>query len=174
MSTVNFNNIEENKSLVTKRKTIEPSVQILTIAEAEFKKNVNDKEYLALRLVNEDDQYLKPQIYVTTNSGWARVKELATSAGIVLGEETNETIVAKLLGKKAGFVINGSKEIATIDGENVVVTRGELPFSKFSFPVADLANWEGKFKIVDKTATESAPSTGIDLGVKEDPNDLPF
>lgn len=172
---MNFDNIEDNKDQVRVRKTLSPSVQILTVEEAEFKNNVNMKEYLALKLVNADGQYMKPQIYVTTNSGWARVKELATALGNPLvGDLTNDQIIGKLLGGKATFIIDGEIELANIDGNDVKVTRPVLRFSHFAFPTAELAQHNGEFRIKDKTSegtTSDSPFVPVESG---DVNDLPF
>jgi hypothetical protein len=171
-NTINFDEVNEITGVEPReRKMLSPSVQVLTVEEAEFKDNANAKRYLALKLVNEKGQYMKSQIYVTTNSGWARVKELAASTGNPLAGNLDESqIVAKILGKSAGFIIDGEITMADIDGNTVKVTRPTLRFTKFSFPVNELEANQGKFKITDKTVAVET----LDSIPAVDVNDLPF
>lgn len=169
---INFDEVGEIKGVEPRvRKMLSPSVQVLTVEEAEFKDNTNGKRYLALKLVNLEGQYMKPQLYVTTNSGWARVKELATSTGNPLvGNLDEDQVIGKILNKTAGFIVDGEITMADIDGNTVRVTRPNLRFTKFSFPVNELEANQGKFKIVDKTS----PAENLETVEQNDINDLPF
>lgn len=170
---INFDEVSEIKGVEPRvRKMLSPSTQILTIEEAEFKDNANGKRYLALKLTNNEGQYMKPQLYVTTNSGWARVKELATSVNNPLsGSLSEDQVISKILNKQAGFVIDGEITMVDIDGNTVKVTKPTLRFTKFSFPVNELANFEGKFRIVDKTVATTEVMAEVE---GNDINDLPF
>lgn len=154
----NVINFGEVKSTEYVSKKVKPGVGVFTIEEAEFKDNSNGKRYMMAKFVNEAGQDFKHMFYVTTMNGWGRVKELAENAGEIFGQETEDTIVAKLVGKKVGLLVNGVKENAIIEGKPVVVTRAELRFTNFSFKVGESKFTEADVKIEDKTAGGAAKS----------------
>lgn len=176
MNTINFNEVDLNENSNSDRaprKTVSPGVDIFTIEEAEVKSNTNDKQYIALKFVNAAGQYLKEQFYITTTNALKRVKELATNAGVTLGEETADQVAAKLIGNKVGLIVGADKENAVIDGRETVVTRSRIKNAyNFSFKAAELEKWkDSKITIEDKTV--QAATTGVDLPT-EATSDLPF
>ena len=168
---VNFSGVENNVG-GTERKTVSPGVDIFTIAEAEVKKNINDKPYVAFKFVNDSDKYFKSTFYITTDKAKGRVKEVITNAGIAI-DATGNLDLTKLIGKKIGLIVEGTKENADIDGKTVIVTRSDIkkPYN-FSFKVQDLEKFkDSKIVIEDLTA----PAEAILETTAVDPNDdLPF
>lgn len=168
---VNFSGVENNVGN-SERKTVSPGVDIFTIAEAEVKKNINDKAYVAFKFENAAGKYFKSAFYITTDKAKGRVKEVITNSGIQI-DASGDLDLTKLIGKKIGLIVEGTKENADIDGNMVVVTRSDIkkPYN-FSFKVQDLEKFkDAKITIEDLTASaEKMLETSV-----EDPNDdLPF
>lgn len=175
MSTAfNFNEVEDSVKGGNnyERKTVDPGVDVFTVEEGEVKLNTNGKEFLSFKFVNADGKYFKEQFYTTTPNALKRIKELATNSGVKLGEDTAEQVVAKLIGTKVGLVVGGEKELATIEGKEVAVTRARIKNAyNFSFPAAKLEEWKNaKITIEDKTVS----AVPTDLGVPAANDDLPF
>lgn len=170
MSTLNFNNLPENNT--SDRKTVTPGVDIFKIEEGEVKSNTNGKQFLSLKFVNKEGKYLKEQFYTTTPGTLKRIKELATNAGVILGEDTAEQVVAKLLGTKVGLIVGGEKENAEFDGKSIVVTRARLKNAyNFSFKPEELDKWkDSQIIIEDKTVPVASTSTTN----TDSSDDLPF
>lgn len=175
MSTkVNFNGEEFNGANNSRpeRKTVSPGVDVFTIEEAEVKQNTNGKEFISFKFVNPKGQYLKEAFYTTTTNALKRVKEVATHAGIDLGESDMEEVAAKLTGAKVGLIVGGEKENATIDGREVAVTRARIMGAyNFSFRPSEL-EFKRDAKIVIEDKTSIAP-VQLPTDTAES-NDLPF
>ena len=175
-NTINFDQIaEDNKNNAPQqyvRKTADPGVDIFTTEEAEVKQNVNGKEFIGIKFVNGAGKYFKEQFYTNGNGG-KRVAELAINSGLSLkGEVTTADIAPQLIGTSVGLIVGGEKELAVIDGKEVIVTRAKIKKAyNFSFKPADLEKFkDSKIEIEDKTA--SAVET---MGVPaSDSSDLPF
>lgn len=175
MSTLNFNEVELGGG--SERKTVSPGVDIFTVAEGEVKSNTNGKQFLALKFTNKDGKYFKEQFYTTTPGALKRIKELATNAGVDLGELTAEQVVAKLIGTKVGLIVGGEKEIAVIDGRELTVTRARLKNAyNFSFKVNEFEKWKDSLIIIeDKTVGAATDATIGTTATDATPvDDLPF
>lgn len=172
MSTINFNNVENGSN--SDRKTVQPGVDIFTVEEGEVKTNTNGKEFLSFKFVNKDGKYLKEQFYTTTPGALKRIKELATNAAVVLGEETTEQVVAKMLGTKVGLIVGGEIENAEFNGQVTKVTRARLKNAyNFSFKPEELEKWKNSHIIIeDKTVAEVTSNAGSVTNTVTD--DLPF
>lgn len=174
MNTINFDEIENGSNNGgTERKTVSPGVDIFTIEEGEVKNNTNGKEFLALKFVNKDGKYLREQFYTTTPGALKRVKELASNAGVSLTQATAEQVVAKLIGTKVGLIVGADKELADIDGNQVIVTRSRLknPYN-FSFKPDELEKWKDS-KIVIEDKTVGVPQE-VTQNTSKVTDDLPF
>lgn len=175
---INFNEVEvggSNNNTRAPRKTLSPGVYVLNIEEVEAKENTNGKPFLGIKFTNEEGQYVKEQFYATTANAFKRIKELATNAGVELGEDTLEEVAAKLIGNKVGLKLGGEKTNEIIEGTERAVTRAGINLAyNFSFKPADFEkNKDFKVTVDDKTAPIAGPGEGLDLP-KEDNDDLPF
>jgi len=173
----NFSEVAENTPIVSKQ--AKPGMALFTIKGVEFKTNSNDKAYFVVEFVNKENQTFKHQFYVSSPKAMARLKELSNNCKVTLGAaETPDLIIAKLVGKQVILIVDGDKEIANIDGKDVVVTRPTLRFVHFSFDVDSGVTLNNDNVIInDKTGglVPSAAGTPTDsLSAPAPLNDLPF
>lgn len=177
MDKINFNEVEVggNNNRTSTRKTVSPGVDVFDIEEVEAKENTNGKAFLGIKFTNAAGQYLKEQFYATTPNAFKRIKELATNAGVTLGENTLEEVAALLIGNKVGLKVGGEKTNEMVDGTERVVTRSRINLAyNFSFKPTDLdKNKDFQVTVDDKTApiTTGTDDLPTDVGGNDD---LPF
>jgi|GEM_PF-5065158 len=178
MSTVfNFDEVEES----TGRTNLSPGVYETKITKVEFGKSKNKgTEFIKVTFQDDKSNLIHSEDFYLSKGALPRVQHLVSQAtGVKLtGEVTEQSLSAKLIGKRVRIALGGEKKI---NNSGDVVTYSQLGFGGFAQPI----NSENKFTdsdyvITDKTGgyVPAVDSFGGPLSSSsqnnDDDNELPF